>query len=219
MVVCKALPCRIAVILLTAAAGAACRSAGVEPRAQILQPGAPGEASRVIAADKAVDLSKVQDTAADVRFIQGMIGHHAQAVEMVALVPTRSSRDDMRMLALRIDVSQADEIKMMQGWLQVRGQALPDAHAHHAQGATLMPGMLTPEEMGRLAEVKGVEFDRLFLEGMIKHHAGALTMVQELFSSPGAGQDPEIFAFASDVDADQRMEINRMSALLKELQQ
>ena len=218
MPVFKASSCRIAVVLLTAGV-AACRSAGVEPRAQILQPGAPGEASRVIAADKAIDLSKVRHTAADVRFMQGMIGHHAQAVEMVALVPTRSSRDDMRMLALRIDVSQADEIKMMQGWLQLRGQALPDPHAHHAQGATLMPGMLTAEEMGRLAEAKGVEFDRLFLEGMIKHHAGALTMVQELFSSPGAGQDSEIFAFASDVDADQRMEIDRMSALLKELQQ
>ena len=218
MFVCKALSCRIAVVVLMVGAGAACRSAGVEPRPQILQPGAPGEASRVISADKAVDLSKVQDTAADVRFMQGMIGHHAQAVEMVALVPARSTRQEMRLLALRIDVSQADEIKMMQGWLQVRGQALPDPHAHHAHGATLMPGMLTPEEMSRLAEVKGVEFDRLFLEGMIKHHAGALTMVQDLFSSPGAGQDSEIFAFASDVDADQRMEIARMSALLKELQ-
>jgi uncharacterized protein (DUF305 family) len=218
MAVYTAWPCRIVLVLAATAGVAACRSAGVEPRAQILQPGAPGEASRVIAADKAIDLSKVQDTAADVRFMQGMIGHHAQAVEMVALVPRRSSRDDMRMLALRIDVSQADEIKMMQGWLQVRGQALPDPHAHHAHDAALMPGMLTAEEMARLAEVKGAEFDRLFLEGMIKHHAGALAMVQELFSSPGAGQDPEIFAFASDVDADQRMEIERMSALLKELQ-
>ena len=219
MPVFKASSCRLAVVLLTALAAAACRSASVEPRVQILQPGAPGESSRVIAADRAIDLSKVRHTAADVRFMQGMIGHHAQAVEMVALVPSRSSRGDMRMLAMRIDVSQADEIKMMQGWLQLRGQALPDPHAHHAAGATLMPGMLTAEEMGHLAEAKGVEFDRLFLEGIIKHHAGALTMVQELFSSPGAGQDSEIFAFASDVDADQRMEIDRMSALLKELQQ
>jgi uncharacterized protein (DUF305 family) len=209
----------LAAFLLAVVAGASCRTGGVEPRAQILQPGAPGESSRVIAADKAIDLSQVQHTVADVRFMQGMIGHHAQAVEMVALMPTRTSREDMRLLGQRIDVSQADEITMMQGWLQVRSQALPDPHAHHAHGATLMPGMLTAEDMSRLAEAKGVEFDRLFLEGMIKHHAGALTMVQELFSSAGAGQDSEIFAFASDVDADQRMEIDRMGAMLKELQQ
>ncbi|MGH9174139.1 MAG: DUF305 domain-containing protein, partial [Vicinamibacterales bacterium] len=113
-------------------------------------------------------------------------------------------------------------IKMMQEWLQHRSQTLPDPHAHHAQGATLMPGMLTAEEMTRLAAAKGTEFDRLFLEGMIKHHAGALTMVKELFSSPGAGQEADIFAFASDVDADQRMEIDRMGAMLamiKERQQ
>jgi uncharacterized protein (DUF305 family) len=209
---------RHAFILLAVAACPSCRTGGVEPRAQILQPGAPGESSRVIPADRAIDLSKVQHTVADVRFMQGMIGHHAQAIEMAALVPTRSARDDMRMLALRIDVSQADEIRMMQGWLQVRGQTRPDPHAHHAQGATLMPGMLTTEEMSRLAEAKGVEFDRLFLEGMIKHHEGALVMVHELFSTPAAGQDSEIFAFASDVDADQRMEIDRMGAMLRELQ-
>jgi uncharacterized protein (DUF305 family) len=156
----------------------------------------------------------VQYTDADVRFMQGMIGHHAQAIEMVELLRTRTSSDDMRKLALRIAVSQEDEIKMMQEWLQNRGQKLPDPHAHHAAGAHLMPGMLTADEMARLAAAKGPEFDRLFLEFMIKHHAGALTMVQELFSTAGAGQDSEIFAFASDVDADQRMEIERMGAML-----
>jgi uncharacterized protein (DUF305 family) len=95
---------------------------------------------------------------------------------------------------------------------------VPNEHAHHAPGATLMPGMLSPEEMDRLAAVTGVEFDRLFLEGMIKHHDGALTMVSDLFANPGAGQEPEMFAFASDVDADQRIEIDRMSAMLTELQ-
>ena len=150
--------------------------------------------------------------------MQGMIGHHAQAVEMVALLPSRSGREGMRLLALRIDVSQADEIKMMQRWLEVRGQALPDPHAHHAHGAMLMPGMLTAEEMDRLTSVKGDEFDRLFLEGMIKHHEGALTMVRNLFSVGGAGQESEMFAFAADVDADQRMEIERMGAMLRELQ-
>jgi uncharacterized protein (DUF305 family) len=121
----------------------------------------------------------------------------------------------MRKLALRIAVSQEDEIKMMQEWLQNRAQALPDPHAHHK--GMLMPGMLTADEMARLAAAKGVEFDRLFLSGMIKHHGGALTMVQELFASPGAGQESDIFAFASDVDADQRMEIERMGAMLNAL--
>jgi uncharacterized protein (DUF305 family) len=222
----KTLTFRIAVILLTTVAGA-CRTAPVvpagggavvEPAPPIVQPGAPGESSRIITADKATDLSQVQHTAADVRFMQGMIGHHAQAIEMTALLASRTVREDMRKLALRIEVSQADEIKMMQRWLEARGQEVPGPHAMHVHGATLMPGMLTAEEMARLSEAKGDEFDRLFLEGMIKHHGGALTMVQELLSTPGAGQESEIFAFASDVDADQRMEIDRMSAMLKELQ-
>lgn len=217
----KTLTHRSAAILLTAAvAGASCRTASVggrEPGPPIVQPGAPGEASRVITADTAVDLSHVQATPADVRFMQGMISHHAQAVEMVALIPARTSREDMRLLGKRIDVSQADEIKMMQHWLEVRGQQIPSEHALHMHGATLMPGMLTPEEMERLAAAKGAEFDRLFLEGMIKHHAGALAMVDELFSTPGAGQEVEIFSFASDVDADQRMEIDRMAAMLNSL--
>jgi uncharacterized protein (DUF305 family) len=123
----------------------------------------------------------------------------------------------MKMLARRIEVSQIDEINMMKDWLKARGEALPDEHAHHAGDHALMPGMLTQAEMQRLAAAKGEEFDRLFLEGMIKHHQGALTMVQELFATPGAGQDAEIFAFASDVDADQSMEIDRMAAMLAAL--
>ena len=205
---------RIGAVLLTVLAGASCRTAGVGSGPQIVQPGAPGESTRVISAEKAVDLSKVQHTPADVKFMQGMIGHHAQAVEMVALLKSRTAREDMRMLGLRIELSQEDEIKMMQRWLEVRGQELPGPHAMHVHGATLMPGMLTDEEMARLAAAKGAEFDRLFLEGMIKHHGGALTMVQELFATAGAGQEVEIFAFASDVDADQRMEIDRMGAML-----
>jgi uncharacterized protein (DUF305 family) len=150
--------------------------------------------------------------------MQGMIHHHAQALDMTDLVAARTQSDDMKKLALRISLSQADEIKMMRRWLEVRGQAAPDQHANHMPGAPMMPGMLTPDEMNRLAAVKGRDFDRLFLEGMIKHHAGALTMVQDLFATPGAGQDSEVFAFASDVDADQRMEIDRMGAMLGELQ-
>jgi uncharacterized protein (DUF305 family) len=209
---------KITAILLALAAGVSCRSTAGHSRPQLIQPGAPGEESRVISPDQAIDLSQVGHTPADVRFMQGMIGHHAQAIEMTDLLATRTESEDMRKLALRIEVSQRDEIRMMQEWLTGRGQAVPDEHAHHAHGATLMPGMLTPEEMGRLAAATGTEFDRLFLEFMIKHHGGALIMVEELFSSPGAGQESEIFAFASDVEADQQMEIDRMAAMLKELQ-
>jgi uncharacterized protein (DUF305 family) len=193
-----------------------CASAGQE-RPVLVQPGAPGEATRVITGREAADVSRIQTTATDVRFMQGMIGHHAQALEMTALLPSRTGREDMRLLARRIELSQADEISLMQRWLATRGQALPDPHAHHVQGAVLMPGMLTPEEMHRLEAASGREFDRLFLELMIRHHDGALTMVNDLFSSAGAGQDPEIFAFASDVDADQRIEIDRMSTMLLEI--
>lgn len=180
-------------------------------------PGAPGQPTQAISAEKATDLSKVQFVGADIKFMQGMIGHHGQALEMVALVPTHSSSEDLKKLALRIDLSQADEIKMMQHWLESRGQPAPGANGMHMHGATLMPGMLTPEEMDRLAAARGPAFDRLFLEGMIKHHGGALTMVEQLFAEPGAGQDSEIFAFASDVDADQRMEIDRMAAMLVQI--
>ena len=207
---------RIPILLLTAVT-AGCHAAGSRQQPPIVQPGAPGESSRVISAEKARDLSRVQYTAADVQFMQGMIGHHRQAVEMVELLRTRTSSDAMRKLGDRIDLSQADEIKMMAHWLEARGQEVPGPHAMHMHGATLMPGMLAAEEMERLAAARGAEFDRLFLEGMIKHHGGALTMVKDLFATAGAGQESEIFAFASDVDADQRMEIARMDAMLKEL--
>jgi len=202
---------------VAAAAGCGSAATAVASHPPIVQPGAPGQASHEITADKAADLSHVQFTEADAKFMQGMIGHHAQAIEMTDLLYSRTNRDDMRALAKRIDISQADEINMMKHWLEVRGQEVPNEHAHHMHGATLMPGMLTPEEMDRLAAAKGDEFDRLFLEGMIKHHGGALTMVKDLFATPGAGQEVEIFSFASDVDADQRMEIDRMGAMLNTL--
>jgi uncharacterized protein (DUF305 family) len=211
-------------VVLMAGATAGCGRAGTAaPRAAqpvatpILQPGAPGEATRPITIAEATDLSQVQYKDADARFMTGMIGHHAQAVEMVALIADRTASDAMRLLGKRIEVSQTDEMQMMREWLTTRGLPEPDPHAHHMHGATLMPGMLTPEEMERLAAAKGAAFDRLFLEGMIKHHRGALTMVEELFASPGGGQDSEIYSFASDVDADQRMEIDRMGAMLQEI--
>jgi len=183
----------------------------------LVQPGAPGEPSRPITPGQATDLSQVQYTGADIKFMQGMIGHHAQALEMTDLLATRTASDDMRKLAKRIELSQADEIKMMQEWLRRHGQEVPSGHEHHMHAGMLMPGMLTPEQMEELGAARGQAFDRLFLRDMIRHHDGALVMVHDLFATPGAAQDSDIFAFASDVDADQRMEIERMGIMLKEL--
>jgi uncharacterized protein (DUF305 family) len=197
---------------------AACKTAGggSSTGTRILQPGAPGQQTKTINTAQATDLSKVGATAADIKFMQGMIGHHAQAVEMVDLLNQNTTNPNMRMLGLRIKVSQDDEMNMMRRWLADHGAAIPGPHSHHEPGG-FMPGMLTSEEMTQLANAKGVEFDRLFLQGMIKHHGGAITMVEELFNSPGAAQEGGIFAFASDVNADQRMEIDRMGAMLKEI--
>lgn len=196
----------------------ACRTVPGQQDSPIVQPGAPGDGTRVIDAARATAMPRPTFNKADVTFMQGMIGHHRQAVEMVELLKTRSTDADLQKLAQRIEVSQTDEIKWMQQWLEDRRQEVPGPHAMHVHDATLMPGMLSPDEMQKLAAAKGVAFDRLFLAGMIKHHGGALVMVRDLFSSPGAGQETEVYAFASDVDADQRMEINRMAAMLKERQ-
>jgi uncharacterized protein (DUF305 family) len=203
-------------LAVAAVGGTACKTASGGSSTRILQPGAPGQDTKTISEAQATDLSKVGATAADVKFMQGMIGHHAQAVEMVALLMTNSNNPDMKRLGLRIQMSQDDEMNMMRTWLKERGQAIPGPHAHHEPGG-FMPGMLTSEEMAALAAAQGVEFDRLFLTGMIKHHGGAIAMVDELFKSPGAAQEGGINAFASDVVADQQMEIDRMGAMLKEI--
>jgi uncharacterized protein (DUF305 family) len=171
-------------------------------------------------------------TAADVRFMQGMIGHHAQALAMTALIPDRTTRQDIRLLGQRIEVSQKDEIAMMRTWLKDRHQPLPandPQHDHHTAAAnsmnmpgmamsdTLMPGMLTADQLAELAKASGVEFDRLFLRDMIRHHEGALVMVAGLLGTTGSAQEAEVFRFASEVDTDQRAEIARMSALLDAL--
>jgi uncharacterized protein (DUF305 family) len=142
---------------------------------------------------------------------------------MTTLVPARSSRQDIRLVAERIEASQRDETALMERWLRSRGQGVQRAEehpAHHAAGGgaampgmPAMPGMLTEAELAGLAKATGPDFDRLFLEYMIRHHEGALTMVKELLATPGAGQEPEIFRFLSDVDADQRAEIRRMRTL------
>ena len=183
----------------------------------IVQPGAPGQPSRTISAAEASDLAGIRYSEADVRFMQGMISHHAQALEMTELLEARTESDAMRQTARRIELSQEDEIEMMQDWLRDRGQEVTAIDAHHAPGAMRMPGMLTDEEMEGLADADGVAFDRLFLEGMIKHHRGALTMVENLLDQRGAAQDSQLFAFTSDITADQTAEINRMDAMLAEL--
>ena len=206
----------LAAFVLSVAASVPASPASAQS-APIVQPGAPGKPSRVITSEEAAKL-RPGVSAADVKFMQGMIGHHAQAVEMTDLLDTRTRSAEMKKLAQRIKVSQDDEMKMMREWLASQGAAVPGEHAHHAPGAPLMPGMLTPQDMERLSAARGEAFDRLFLEYMIKHHEGALVMVKDLFATPGAAQDADIYAFASDVNADQRMEIARMSAMLKELQ-
>lgn len=157
-------------------------------------------------------------TPADVGFMQGMIGHHAQAVEMAALVAGRTSNQSIQLLAQRIDISQKDEIRLMQNWLQDRGESVPDpsAHLHHGTAAQdgLMPGMLTADQMTQLRAAKDTAFDRLFLRFMIQHHQGTLTMVKTLFGNPGAAQEMATFRYVSDVDTDQRIEIERMRKLL-----
>jgi len=211
----------IPVAIFIVAAGIGCKSAGPAPATaggtQIIRPGAPGQDSKPVTAAQATDLSKVQFSPADAKFMQGMIGHHSQAVEMVELLKQNTQWDDMKKLGMRIQVSQEDEIKMMQEWLKAHGQEIPGPHAHHMPGG-MMPGMLSDEEMSALAAAKGKEFDRLFLRGMIKHHGGAITMVDDLFNTPGAAQEGGIFGFASDVISDQKMEIDRMGAMLREIE-
>jgi uncharacterized protein (DUF305 family) len=160
-------------------------------------------------------------TDADIEFMAGMIPHHAQAVIMAGWAPTHGAREDVRIFCERIVVGQSDEIATMQEWLRDRGERVPDAkstrHLMKMNGMEhemLMPGMLTDEEMAALDRARGPEFDRLFLTGMIKHHQGAIDMVDELFKSYGAAQDETVFKFASDVYADQSTEIARMTEML-----
>ena len=168
-------------------------------------------------------LGRLPYSDADVEFMSGMIPHHAQAVIMAGWAPTHGARQDVAILCERIVVGQRDEIAMMQGWLGDRGLEVPDAtstrHKMTMNGAVhemLMPGMLTDEEMAALDRARGPEFDRLFLEGMIKHHQGAIDMVDVLFKSYGAAQDETVFKFANDVYADQGVEIAKMHEMLGE---
>src|SRR5215472_7494470 len=169
-------------------------------------------------------LGRLPYSDADVEFMTGMIPHHAQAVIMAGWAPTHGARHDVAVLCERIVVAQRDEIHMMQGWLRDRGLPVPDEHstrmhmkmANGMEHDMLMPGMLTDEEMDALDKSRGPEFDRLFLEGMIKHHQGAIDMVNDLLKAYGGAQDEVVFKFSNDVYADQNVEITRMKQMLEE---
>jgi uncharacterized protein (DUF305 family) len=185
----------------------------------VVQPGAPGQPSKTLPASTKGTLPP--RSPADVEFMQGMIMHHSQAVEMTALIASRTDNKDLRLLGAKISSSQSDEIKLMQRWLAARGESLsmimpgmPDMDTK-GQPMRLMPGMLTPEQMEALRNSKGAEFDHLFLTGMIQHHNGALIMVKDLFDTAGAGQDADIFNFATDAENTQRAEIKIMQSMLE----
>lgn len=170
------------------------------------------------------DSARLPYVQADIDFMSGMIPHHAQAVRIARWVPTHGARDDVKILAERIIVAQRDEIQLMQMWLRDRNQPVPDSNATHMRmnmggmvHDMLMPGMLSDAELAQLDSARGKEFHRLFLTFMIKHHEGALTMVDTLFKSYGAAQDETVFRFASDVYADQTTEIDRMYRMLSEI--
>jgi len=191
----------------------------VDTQPVVVQPGAPGQPTKILPASTKGMLPPLSQK--DVEFMQGMIMHHAQAVEMTALIDSRTTNKDLRLLGARISHSQGEEIKFMKRWLEARGQStemeMPgmegmDMSSHHM----LMPGMLTRKQMAALRNAKGAEFDRLFLTGMIQHHGGALTMVKELYDTAGAGQDAELFNFTTDVDSGQRAEIRIMQSMLGE---
>ncbi len=188
----------------------------------IVQPGAPGQPSKILPSTTQVVLP--QRSAKDVEFMQGMIMHHSQAVEMVEFMATRTENKELRLFGARISQSQSAEMDLMRRWLGVRGEPISmpemdmgdmdmpgmDMSVHQM----LMPGMLTAKQMTALKKAKGSEFDLLFLTGMIQHHTGALTMVKNLFDTAGAGQDADLFNFVTDVDSGQRAEIRIMQKML-----
>jgi uncharacterized protein (DUF305 family) len=202
----------LSVLFLSAAAASAQQSA------PIVQPGAPGQPSRILS-ESTVRIPAKAPFPADIEFMQGMIMHHSQAVDMVALLRTRGRSPALRAFGEKISISQTDEIRFMKQWLESRGQPTTMQMNHRDMSAAdmkkmLMPGMLTPEQMKTLAKARGAQFDHLFLTGMIQHHGGALTMVEDLFNTAGAGQDPVLFDFATDIDNTQSAEIKIMRAML-----
>jgi len=220
------LACVLSLPVFAQQADPAQRTRGEKDAPVVVQPGAPGQPTRTLPSSTRATLPP--PSPADVHFMQGMIMHHAQAVEMTALIESHTENRELRTLGERISRSQSDEIKFMKRWLEARGRKqeagaastmpshlLPHTHdTHTSSDHMLMPGMLTAKQMDELRNANGKEFDRLFLFGMIQHHNGALVMVKELFDTSGAGEDAELFNFATDVDSGQRAEIRVMERML-----
>lgn len=194
----------------------------------VVQPGAPGEDSVTLDATVMPSVAPAPHTEADVAFMQDMVGHHAQAIVMTALVPDRSDNADLELFVERMDITQVSEIEQMQQWLEDRGEEVPawdpvfGAQGGHSDGmmmmdeGELMPGMADEAEMAALEAATGEEFDRLFIELMTRHHQGAITMVQELFAA-GGGEEMMVFQLAGHIESDQNIEIDRMRTMLAEL--
>jgi uncharacterized protein (DUF305 family) len=218
-----------AALLLQGASAASGQEAKHTDTTPVIQPGAPGQSSKILSPETA-GIPARAPSEADFSFMEGMIMHHSQAVEMTDLLRTRSRNRELQSLGKRIGISQTDEIGYMKQWLKDRGRPVAAGHAMNhmnmpgmdmgsmpgmAMGSMpMMPGMLTPQQMRALAKASGASFDHLFLTGMIQHHTGALIMVEDLFGTPGAGQDNVLFDFATDVDNTQRAEIDIMRAML-----
>ena len=193
-------------------------SIALAQEAPIIQPGAPGEPVRELSAEDAVKIADTSYSPADARFMSDMIPHHHQALQMAELVADRTNNPELIDVAGRINASQGDEIEFMQSWLRDRGEPVSDPTAHDAMHTHhSMAGMATPKQMAELAASEGIAFDRLFLALMIRHHEGAVTMVEDLLEQPGSAYDPILFEFTNDVTNDQTTEIERMNALLVSL--
>jgi uncharacterized protein (DUF305 family) len=212
---------RAAAALVAMAALGACASAGAPSARSVQQQAAMPQENPAAMAKASRDSARYPYTAADIHFMSGMIAHHAQAIKMASLAPTHGAAPSVRTLCDRIINAQTDEIRLMQQWLRDRRQEVPEANPagmtmimNGMQHTMLMPGMLSEEQMKQLAEAKGTEFDRLFLTGMIQHHRGAITMVNELLASYGAAQDELVAKFSQDVQVDQGTEIVRMQQIL-----
>jgi uncharacterized protein (DUF305 family) len=195
---------------------ASCSSEPDDEAPPVVQLASPGQPNRVLTEEEAAKLAAPEYTDADVAFVQAMIPHHAQALEMTELVEERTSRADIPLLAERIEISQQDEIALLERWLTDRGERIPESHSHDG-GMRLMPGMLTDEQLAQLENANGAAFDQLFLQSMIYHHEGAVVMVNDLLTGGKGGQEPEVFQLAQHIDSDQQIEIARMNSMLRQL--
>ncbi|MDZ5663983.1 DUF305 domain-containing protein [Nocardioides sp. S-58] len=223
----------VALLLCLAATGCTGDEQGgtrEEDAPPVVQLGAPGEPGTTLSPDEVEDLEDPAHTEADVTFVQDMIPHHAQALEMTALAEQRAADPDLATIAERIEVSQVDELDQLRGWLAERDETLSGTHGEHGSddhgehgsgtsgttGHAGMPGMATPEELEQLAEAQGRAFDRLFLQLMIRHHEGAIIMVETLLAGGEGGQESAVFQLASHIASDQAVEI---AAMKRELTQ